>query len=57
MDRGLLTRALIIGFVCFILVAGGLYYLSIMDERATRQSQVMTSTLSNRSDDIGPSGY
>jgi hypothetical protein len=52
MDRGLLTKAIIIGFVGFILAVGVLYYLSLMYEQAARQCQEMTSTVSNNSDSI-----
>lgn len=52
MDRGLLTRALIIGFICFILAAGVLYYLSLMNEQADRQNQEMVGA--GLADNDGP---
>jgi hypothetical protein len=52
MDRGLLTRALIIGFTCFILAAGVLYYLSLMNEQADRQNQEMVGA--GLADNDGP---
>jgi|AGTN01.2.fsa_nt_gi hypothetical protein len=56
MDHGLMTRALIIGFVCFLLAIGGYYYLSLMDDQASHEYREITDTESNNSDGIGAIG-
>ncbi len=56
MDHGLMTRALIIGFVCFLLAIGGCYYLSLMDDQASREYQEITDIESDNSDGIGAIG-
>ncbi len=57
MDRGLLTRALTIGFICFILAVGGLYYQSLMVERSNHQYQEITGMVPPaNSNDIGALG-
>jgi hypothetical protein len=51
-----MTRALIIGFVCFIIAVAGLYYLSLTEEQSNRQYQEIYGSVSSNSDGIGAIG-
>jgi hypothetical protein len=56
MDRGLMARALITGFVCFILAVGGFYYQSLMIEQSNRRYQEITGLVPSDVDGIGAIG-
>jgi hypothetical protein len=56
MDRGLLARALIIGFVCFIIAIVVFCYQSLMVEQSNRPYTEMIGAVSDNSDGIGSIG-
>jgi hypothetical protein len=56
MDRGLLARAFIIGFICFILAIGAYYYQSLSVEHSNRQNQEQAALVSDDSYGIGAIG-